>query len=418
MKDKIVDHLFRHQFGKMVSILTRIFGLEHLETIEDAIQDTFIKAIKSWRTQMPDNPEAWLTAAAKNRVIDLMRSLKSEKERKQKYFSGPASMQISDLFLDDEIEDSQMRMIFTACHPILDPKEQIAFALKSIGGFNIKEIAKALLTKPETIKKRLQRARKKVAEHEISFEIPVAQEIPKRMDRVIEIIYLIFNEGFHSFDKSTEMRKALCGEALRLCKLISQRKTLANPKFYALFALLCFHSSRIESKFNNDDEMISLENQDRKKWYIPLMMLGDQVMNNALPENVTITSYHCEAAIASLHLSAKTFQETNWRQILKWYYTLDQLHSTPNSQLNIAIVQLQLEDISGAAEHLFSLEIQDLSHNEYLYYATLSDYYLKVKDFAKALAYIDKALNLTSHSAEQNRFNLKRDEILRDFSKE
>ena len=147
-----IDHLFRHQHGRMVAILCRIFGLQHLETIEDAIQDTFIKASLSWRAEMPENPEAWLTKAAKNRTIDLFRQLKSEKERASFFESGPASIAINELFLDDEIADSQLRMIFTACHPALDPRDQISFALKTIAGFSQQEIASALLTKDETIK--------------------------------------------------------------------------------------------------------------------------------------------------------------------------------------------------------------------------------------------------------------------------
>ena len=149
---KIVDHLFRHQYGKMVSILTRIFGLSNIEIIEDAVQDTFTKAILKWRNQVPPNPEAWLTKAARNRAIDLLRQIKAEQTRFTKINSGASAIYLNDLFLDHEIEDSQLRMIFVACHPQLDSKEQIAFALKTISGFSTMEIAAALLTKEETIK--------------------------------------------------------------------------------------------------------------------------------------------------------------------------------------------------------------------------------------------------------------------------
>jgi len=157
-----------------------IFGLAHLETIEDAIQDTFAKASISWRKGIPDNPEAWLTKAAKNRTIDLFRQLKSEKERSHYFKNGASSIAFSELFLEHEIADSQLRMIFTACHPSLDSRDQIAFALKSIAGFSQKEIAAALLLKDETIKKRLTRARATIRKEEIVFEIPQGKELAKR----------------------------------------------------------------------------------------------------------------------------------------------------------------------------------------------------------------------------------------------
>jgi RNA polymerase sigma factor (sigma-70 family) len=152
-EQKVVDHLFRHQYGKMVAILTRIFGLSNLETIEDAVQDTFVKAISSWRNQMPDNPEAWLTQAAKNRVLDLFRKLSAEKKSVSKMESGQNVMAINELFLDNEIEDSQLRMIFAACNPILNPRDQIAFALRTISGFSSKEIASSLLLRRNHQKK-------------------------------------------------------------------------------------------------------------------------------------------------------------------------------------------------------------------------------------------------------------------------
>ena len=251
--EKIIDHLFRHQYGKMVSILTRIFGFSNLETIEDAVQDTFLKATHTWKDSIPENPEAWLTQAAKNRTIDLFRKIKADKSRIQNLDSGPSAIALNELFLDNEIEDSQLRMIFACCHPELQSKDQIAFALKTISGFSQKEIAASLLTKEESIKKRLQRARKTIIEKDIKFEIPSGKELSERIDNVLQVIYLIFNEGFHSNGKNIIIRKDLCGEALRLCKMILAKETLRDGSVYSLFALLCFNSSRLETKVVNDD---------------------------------------------------------------------------------------------------------------------------------------------------------------------
>jgi RNA polymerase sigma factor (sigma-70 family) len=189
---KLVDHLFRHQYGKMVAILTKYFGLSQLEIIEDAIQDTFIKAMMTWRNQKPDNPEAWLNKVAKNRTIDLLRKNQAELIRINQIENGQSAILADDIFLDHEIEDSQLRMIFTACHPKLDLKNQIAFALKTIAGFGTKEIASALLLKEETVKKRLVRAKKTIAEESISFEIPDKKNLPERLNGLLNVIYLTF----------------------------------------------------------------------------------------------------------------------------------------------------------------------------------------------------------------------------------
>ena len=238
MQHKVVDHLFRHHYGKMVAILTRFFGLSNIETIEDAVQDTFIKATVQWRNQIPDNPEAWLVKVAKNRIIDLLRSIKAEKGRFEKITSGASSFQIEELFLDHEIEDSQLRMLFVACHPSLKPNEQLAFALKTIAGFSTKEIAAALLTKEETIAKRLTRAKKAITKNKLRFDFPPPKELQNRLHRVMEVVYLTFNEGFHSTNKDKLVREDLCGEAVRLCKLLLKREAFRSGSLYALFALL------------------------------------------------------------------------------------------------------------------------------------------------------------------------------------
>ena len=395
-----MDHLFRHQHGRMVSILTRIFGFEHLETIEDAVQDTFIKALSSWRNKMPDNPEAWLTAAAKNRMIDIFRSIGSEKNRKAIYFSGQASIQISELFLDHEIEDSQLRMIFSACHPILDPKEQIAFSLKSISGFSSKEIAASLLTSVDTIKKRLQRARKKIREENISFEIPTGDELSIRIDRVLEVIYLIFNEGFHSNQQNQIIRKELCGEALRLCKLLLKKPILRKPKVYALFALLCFHSSRLESKVNAQNELVNLKHQDRSKWFYPLMTIGSEAMFKAVENDAPLSSYHFEAAIAAEHVKAKSFEKTNWTAILQWYQKWYELQENPNILLNIAIVQIQLKQLNDALDSLNRIDPKTLAHKDYLYFATQAEYFHHSGEKSKALKAIQMAIEKVSSDSE------------------
>jgi len=226
----------------MVAALTRIFGPSNLETIEDAVQDTFIKAMMVWREKIPENPEGWLMTAAKNRAIDLFRKLSADEKRLLKIDSGTSAIALGEVFLESEIEDAQLRMIFMACHPSLNPQDQIAFALKTISGFSSKEIASALLLKEETVKKRLVRARKSIAKLDLEFKIPQGADLPSRLNRVLEVLYLIFNEGFHSGRKEILVRKELCGEAMRFCQMLLKNPFTKTAKAHALFGLMCFHS--------------------------------------------------------------------------------------------------------------------------------------------------------------------------------
>ncbi len=399
MENKLADHLFRHQYGKMVSILTSIFGLSNLELIEDAIQDTFAKAVQSWRGNIPENPEAWLTKAAKNRAVDLFRKLKAEHNRIELATSGPSAILLNELFLDEEIADSQLRMIFTACHPVLNSKDQIAFALKTISGFGTKEIASALLLKEETIKKRLARARKTIAAQEIAFEIPSGKELPERLNRVLEVIYLTFNEGFHSNNQKILIRKDLCGEAIRLVQLLLRKEMLRDSKVYALFALMCFHSARLESRTNDEGGVIDLKNQDRSKWYVPLMEIGNNVMYRATINN-EFSSYHYEAAIAAEHLKARTFESTNWNRILSLYSELYGLHQSEFVLLNKAIVLIQLKRFEEAHATLETISEEKLEQRVYLYYGTLAEFYIQTGDTQMASLKLDEAISLTTNDSE------------------
>jgi len=410
MNEKLVDHLFRHQYGRMVSILTRIFGLTQLEMIEDAVQDTFAQALLSWRKKMPVNPEAWLVRAAKNRTINLLKKAKADELRIENLASGSAAILLNDLFLDNEVEDSQLRMIFTACHPSLNPKDQIAFALKTISGFGIREIASALLLKEETVKKRLSRARKTIVEQSISFEIPNSSELPSRLNRVLEVIYLTFNEGFHSNNNKILIRQELCGEAIRLCQLLLRKEILRAGKVYALFALMCFHSARLESRVDEHGEIVDIKHQDRSKWYFPLVELGNNAMIRAT-EKETNTAFHFEAAIAAEHLQATTFDETNWSQILYWYDQLLSLQDSTLAWLNKSVVLIQMGDFAQAKKIIDSIQVSGLEQRQYLFYSTKAEYYYKTGAKNKALGAINQCIGLVNSEPEKRYFERKKELI-------
>jgi RNA polymerase sigma-70 factor (ECF subfamily) len=385
----------------MVSVLTRIFGLSHLDIIEDAVQDTFLKASLSWRKEQPEYPEAWLTKAAKNRVLDIFRTLKAQKNKLPDITQGTDAIAINELFLDSEIEDAQLRMIFTACHPKLDPRDRISFALKTVSGFNTKEIASALLTKEETIKKRLMRARKAIQKSDIQFHIPQGKDLHVRLESVMEVLYLIFNEGFHSNSKTQLIREDLCSEAMRLCKLLLKHKQSRMPECYALFALMCFHSARLTAKTNINNEVLDLKQQDRALWHFPLVQLGNTMMHKAV-ETENFSCYHYEAAIAAEHLKAATFEDTNWNKILKWYEALNRMQPMPSHLLTMAVICIQNKDYKKADTYFIQLRPENFEQRAYLYYAAKADYYNAIKDMTNALKFIDKALETVTNSLEKD----------------
>lgn len=401
METKLIDHLFRHHSGKMISVLTRIFGLSNLEIIEDAVQDTFIKASISWRKKQPENPEAWLTKAAKNRVLDIFRKLKTEQKYLPELKKGIQAIALQELFLDSEIEDAQLRMIFTACHPKLEIRDQITFALKTISGFSTKEIASALLTKEETIKKRLLRARKTIKTKNLAFEIPQGKELPKRIERVLEILYLIFNEGFHSNKKDTLVQKELCGEAIRLCKMLLKNKHTKNNDCYALFALMCFHSARLDAKINTENELLDLKTQDRNKWSFPLIQLGNAMMNKAV-ETSDFSRYHYEAAIVAEHIKAPNFEQTNWSKILQWYKHLYAIQPSPSLLLNMAVVCLQNNNFVKANYYFNQINPDDLAQRAYLFYGAKAECFAKMNHKKEALEFINIALDKVTNQLEKD----------------
>lgn len=391
----------------MVAILTRLFGASKIDLVEDAVQDTFLKAALKWRNELPKNPEAWLTLAAKNRVIDLLRQVNATKERHDQIIHGSVALEINEYFLDHEVADSQLRMIFLACNPTFSQAEQIAFALKSISGFSLKEIAAALLQKEETIKKRLARARIKIKEQAIDLEYPTAKEVPARISAVLQIIYLIFNEGFHSTKSDILISKDLCGEALRLCKLLLVKEQFRTGSLYALFALLCFHSARLESKIS-DGAIIDLKHQDRSKWYLPLIKLGFDalVKSTDFADN---SIYHLEAAIAVEHIKADKFENTDWAQILALYDEMYQLMPSDNILLSQASILLQKEEALLAKEVLNKINVSNLQQRQYLYHGVWAEYYDKTENHKKALAEIQLAITSCSNQLEIKYLEQKRE---------
>ena len=397
---QLIDHLFRHEYGKLVAVLTRIFGLSQLERVEDAVQDTFAKALLAWRNQPPDNPEAWLMRAARNRVVDLIRQGNTAHKHHDAATFEVHPQQVAQLFLDEEIQDSQLRMVFTACHPSLQPADQIAFALKAISGFSQKEIAAALLLKEETIKKRLQRARKQIASSGVAFDVPTGPALQSRLEAVLEVIHLLFNEGFHSTRQDHVIREELCGEALRLCRMVLQREDLRSGPGYGLLALMCFHSARLNSKTAADGTLVSLRDQDRSLWYTPLADMGRAALTKSFdyPDG---GAFRIEAAIASQHHAAPSYAQTNWPAVCALSEELTARLPSPMTWLNLAMVHIEAGNATRAKDILTHLDPTALQQRAYLYHGAWAEVHVSFGDHHAALEALDCALNLVHNNAER-----------------
>ena len=415
---QLTDHLFRHQAGKMVAVLTRIFGLQNIELAEDVVQDAFAKAIKEWTYIVPENPAGWLMTVAKNKAIDVVRRQRYQKEfaadvallLKSEYTVQPV---IDKLFMETEIQDSQLRMIFACCHPALSETEQVALTLKTCSGFSVDEIARALLSNIEAIKKRLQRAKQFIAEEKLQFDIPVGDELKKRSDTVLNVLYLLFNEGYNSSSKTDLIRKELCEEAIRLSLLMTENKYTNHPKTLSLVALMTLLVARFDARLDEHGEIILLQDQDRSKWNRELINIGLDYLNQSA-EGDELSEYHIEAAIVAQHSMANNFTETNWQQILIMYDMLAQLNPSPVVLLNRAIVISKTDGPAKAITTIHTIPgIEKLVEKHYLFAATLGELHSQLLNHYEARRHFEKAISLTNSPVEKKLLQKKLDAMLK-----
>lgn len=402
--DETVAHLFRHESGKMCAVLAKLFGLDQIEIAEDIVQETLISALETWKLSgIPDNPSAWLYRVAKNKTIDFLR-----RERNFTEFIAPNvsielmrehdnKLWLDELFVEHEIQDAQLRMMFVCCHPDLVAKQQLPLVLKTLCGLNVEEIATAFLQTEETISKRIFRAREKIRNAKLSLEVPYGEALIPRIDSVLNAIYLLYNEGYKSSTDNAIIRKDLCGEAMRLCVLLAQSDAGNLSKTHALLSLICFQSARFDARVDSDGKIILLENQDRSLWNRSLINLGYVHLKEA-SKGKDISEYHLEAAISSYHSSAKSFKETNFKAIIYCYDLLLQIKPSSIILFNRAIA---LADAKGPKEAIETLHnIKDMDDN-YLYHTAFGDFYAKTNQQLASKASYEKALSLVHLPSER-----------------
>jgi len=375
--NQLIDHLFRHEAGKMAAVLTRLLGFHSLELAEDIVQDTLLKAVSTWKIKgVPENPPAWLYTVAKRKAIDAIRKHQLQAQHNQQIHQGlrsewTLSSTVDDFFTKEEIEDSQLRMIFACCHPAIPYESQIALTLKTLCGLSIAEIASSFLTSQEVINKRLYRAREKIREARIVLEAPALAALPGRLEAVLHVLYLLFNEGYNSSHPDQLIRHDLCEEAIRLCVLLTRNPTTDTPDARALLALLCFQASREDARTRPDGSIVLLKDQDRSQWNTALIERGKYYLETSTSDGAPST-YHIEAAIAGSHSRARTFEETDWKSIAMLYNLLYQMKPGPIVALNRAIAFGYSESPTAGLNAL--RKITGLN-DHYLYHAAMGDFH-------------------------------------------
>ena len=404
----LIPHLFRTEFRKIATALSKFFGTEHLEVAEDITSETFLLALETWTFKgIPENPTAWLYTVAKNKA-------KNYRQRNQIFnekIAGQLKHSLSgaeepDVDLSDKnITDSQLQMLFAVCHPSLSTEAQIALSLRILCGFGIDEIANAFLTNKETINKRLFRAREKLRLEKIQIEFPGPDEINERLETVLKTLYLLFSEGYYSESKDSVLREDLCLESMRLTYLLIENEQTNLPGVNALLALMCFHASRFPTRKNDHGELILYKDQDESLWNQELIEKGVYFLNQA-SRGERVSKYHLEAGIAYWH-TIKSDTREKWDSILHLYNKLLMIEYSPIAALNRTFALSKVKGKQAAIK-----EAENLNLTDYHFYFTLLGELYKDVDNHKAKNYFKKAYGLARTEPDKQTIRKKIDALI------
>jgi RNA polymerase sigma factor (sigma-70 family) len=399
----LVDHLFRHQAGQVVATLTRIFGPQHLDLAEDVVQETLLKALRQWPYRgIPDNPGAWILRVARNHALDILRrerALRGKHEQIAALTALDHSTTPAEI-LDCELRDDMLRMMFTCCHPAISREARVALTLKTLGGFGVPELARAFLTQEATIAQRLVRAKRTLRVRRIPFEVPDAAELPARLSSVLEVLYLLFNEGYSAHAGENLVRHELCAEAIRLTSLLADQPAGDQPVVHALLALMLLQAARLPGRIDAAGDLLLLEEQDRALWDRALIRRGLRELERSA-QGDELTEYHLQAGIAACHAVAPSYAATDWPRILADYDELAALCSSPVVMLNRAVA---LAIVAGPRAGLDTLhQIAELPGmaGYHLFYATRAELLRRTGDHTSALESYQRALAHVSTEPER-----------------
>ena len=402
--NQLVDHLFRREAGKMVAVLTRTLGFDHLELAQDAMQEALLRALRTWGLGgVPANPTGWLMRVAKNRALDVIRREKNFQSKEKELIASLE--QRPDTFddefrFDEELRDDQLRLMFACCHPELSRETQVALTLKSLCGFGEKEIAAAFLSSTAAIAKRLVRARQKIRDTPITLEIPAGPELSTRLDAVLETIYLLFNEGYKASHGDELVRKELCEEAIRLAEILVEHPAGNQPKTHALLALMLLNAARLPARADSEGNILLLAQQDRSLWDGAVISRGLVHLNRSAA-GTELSQFHLEAGIAYCHCAAPTYDETKWERILSLYDMLIEIKDSPVVALNRAVVIANIEGEKAALKAIAAIPARESLEKFYLYHAVLGHLHANMGNTEIAKQDFRRAMDLAETTSER-----------------
>src|SRR5712691_414337 len=404
---RTIETLYRAESGRVLATLVRLLG--DLDLAEEAMHEAFAAALESWpQTGIPDRPRPWLISTARFKAIDGMRR-RAHFDGAQRDFALYMEARINEAYLDDEeIEDDRLRLIFTCCHPALPPEGQVELTLREICGLTTEEIARAFLVTSATLAQRIVRAKAKIRETPIPYEVPTPQELPERLGAVLHVIYLVFNEGYSAAAGAEVTRAELTGEAIRLGRLLTELQPepeVPEPEVIGLLSLMLLQASRHAARTSPTGELILLENQDRSLWNREQIAEGVALLEKALGyqgKSRRFGSYTLQAAIAAVHAEAESVAATDWRQIVSLYDRLLRIQPSPVVQLNRAVAIAMCEGPEAGLAHIDAVLEQGELANYYLAHSARADMYRRLGRTAEARTSYEKALALTQQEPERH----------------
>jgi RNA polymerase sigma-70 factor (ECF subfamily) len=405
---KTIETLYRAESGRVLATLVRLLG--DLDLAEESMHEAFSAALESWTLAgIPDKPRPWLISTARFKAIDAMRR-RARFDGAQRDLLAHMESRVNDPpsgneeIGDEEIEDDRLRLIFTCCHPALPPEAQVALTLREICGLTTEEIARAFLVTPATLAQRIVRAKAKIRETPIPYEVPTPQELPERLDVVLQVIYLVFNEGYSAAAGAEVTRAELTGEAIRLGRLLTELQPepeVPKPEIMGLLALMLLHESRRAARTSPAGELILLENQDRSLWNREQIAEGVTLLEKALKSR-RFGSYTLQAAIAAVHAEAESVAVTDWRQIVALYSQLVRIQPSPVVHLNRAVAIAMRDGPEAGLAHIDAVLEHGEMANYYLAHSARADLCRRLGRTAEARSSYEKALALTQQEPERH----------------